>query len=242
VRQPGLQWYGEIQLNGYCGALRQSRLLTFNSLELRDRGARRQHYKLPEPATQFRGINTPIATKEVFMNLAYSARWFCAVTIATVLPGPLSLISSVNAQRLPTNVRPDHYAMTLTPDLQSSTFAGIEQIDVDLDAPTDHITLNAIELTIHSVTITADGVPQTATISEDHEKEQVTFTFPTQLRAGKAVLDIQYTGILNSKLRGFYLSKTAARNYAVTQFEATDARRAFPSFDEPTFKATYDIA
>ena len=55
-------------------------------------------------------------------------------------------------------------------------------------------------------------------------------------------IKIRYTGILNDELRGFYLSKTARRNYAVTQFEATDARRAFPCFDEPAFKATYDIS
>ena len=55
-------------------------------------------------------------------------------------------------------------------------------------------------------------------------------------------LAIRYTGILNNELRGFYLSKTARRNYAVTQFEPTDARRAFPCFDEPAFKATFDIA
>ena len=55
-------------------------------------------------------------------------------------------------------------------------------------------------------------------------------------------LDIAYTGILNDKLRGFYLSKTKARNYGVTQFEATDARRAFPSFDEPALKATFDVS
>jgi aminopeptidase N/puromycin-sensitive aminopeptidase len=55
-------------------------------------------------------------------------------------------------------------------------------------------------------------------------------------------LYIQYSGILNNELRGFYLSKTAKRNYAVTQFESTDARRAFPCFDEPAFKATYDVS
>ena len=62
------------------------------------------------------------------------------------------------------------------------------------------------------------------------------------LPAGKATLSIAYTGILNNELRGFYLSKGDHRNYAVTQFEPTDARRAFPSFDEPAFKATYDIS
>ncbi len=54
-------------------------------------------------------------------------------------------------------------------------------------------------------------------------------------------MHVAYTGILNDKLRGFYLSKTAKRKYAVTQFEATDARRAFPCFDEPAFKATFAV-
>jgi aminopeptidase N/puromycin-sensitive aminopeptidase len=91
------------------------------------------------------------------------------------------------------------------------------------------------------VTVKAGGSEQTATFATDKDKEQTTFTFPQQIPAGKAALSIQYTGILNNELRGFYLSKTAKRNYAVTQFESTDARRAFPSFDEPAFKATYDV-
>ncbi len=53
---------------------------------------------------------------------------------------------------------------------------------------------------------------------------------------------VAFTGVLNDKLRGFYLSKTKARNYAVTQFESTDARRAFPCFDEPALKATFDVS
>ena len=80
-----------------------------------------------------------------------------------------------------------------------------------------------------------------ATVTTDEKKEQATLAFPQTLPAGKLTLNIEYTGILNNELRGFYLSKTAKRNYAVTQFEATDARRAFPSFDEPAFKATFDI-
>jgi aminopeptidase N/puromycin-sensitive aminopeptidase len=90
--------------------------------------------------------------------------------------------------------------------------------------------------------VTSGGKPQTATVALDSEKEQATFTFPENLPAGKATLTIRYRGILNNELRGFYLSKTALRNYAVTQFEPTDARRAFPCFDEPAFKATYDVS
>ncbi len=92
------------------------------------------------------------------------------------------------------------------------------------------------------MTIVPNGSQQTGTVSLDAEKQQATFTFPKTVPAGNATIKIHFTGILNNELRGFYLSKTARRNYAVTQFEATDARRAFPCFDEPAFKATFDIS
>jgi aminopeptidase N/puromycin-sensitive aminopeptidase len=154
----------------------------------------------------------------------------------------LASACSLIAQRLPDTVRPDHYTLTLTPDLKAATFAGVESIEVTIKEPVDTITLNAAEITFESVTVRADGKEQKATLALDPQKQQATFTFPDKLPAGKATLSIVYSGILNNELRGFYLSKTTRRNYAVTQFEATDARRAFPSFDEPAFKATYDIS
>jgi aminopeptidase N len=177
----------------------------------------------------------------------------------------LSLPIAAQAQRLPSGARPEHYRLTLTPDLHAATFTGEETIDLVLDAPSRSITLNAAEIKFGEVkayvlptaayaygklgsqptplaAIDADKHPQTATITLDSGKEQATFTFPNELPAGKVTLAIRYTGVLNDKLRGFYLSKTKARNYAVTQFEPTDARRAFPSFDEPALKATYDVS
>jgi aminopeptidase N/puromycin-sensitive aminopeptidase len=165
------------------------------------------------------------------------ASFVAAALLCLFLTSALSL----HAQRLPQTVRPESYTLTLTPDLKAATFAGVESIDVTLAEPASSITLNAIEITFQGVTVTAAGKQQKATVSLDAEKEQATFTFPEKLPVGKATLSIAYTGILNNQLRGFYLSRTARRNYAVTQFESTDARRAFPSFDEPAFKATYDV-
>jgi len=161
-------------------------------------------------------------------NLLSSALLLIAFCLAPV---------AASAQRLPAGVHPEHYTLALTPDLKTATFNGTESIDLTLDQPSTTITLNAAEIKFLSVRVGA----QTAQVSLDPGKEQATFTFAQPL-SGKVTLDIRYDGILNDKLRGFYLSKTARRNYAVTQFEPTDARRAFPSFDEPALKATFDIA
>ena len=173
------------------------------------------------------------------MSLRSFPRW----TVACCLFACVALIAAAvsHAQRLPKTIRPQRYSLTLAPDLKAATFAGSEVIDITLAEPATSITLNAHDLTFGSVKIESAAKEQTAAVSIDKEKEQVTFTVPSQLPAGKATLKIEYTGILNGALRGFYLSKTAKRNYAVTQFESTDARRAFPSFDEPAFKATFDI-
>ena len=163
----------------------------------------------------------------------------------------------MEAQRLPGGVRPDHYSLTITPDLSAATFTGSEMIDVVLDAPSTAITLNAAE--IEFVSVRAVAIPaadssaalrndksaedaQTGLVTLDAKKEQARFTFARELPAGRVRLAIEYKGILNDKLRGFYLSKTKLRRYGVTQFESTDARRAFPSFDEPALKATFDVS
>lgn len=158
-------------------------------------------------------------------------------------------LSLLHGQRLPGGVRPTHYSLHLTLDLQKASFGGAEIIDVVLDAPSRTITLNAAEIRFGEVRARSSEEAgkgaspwQKATVTSDEKKEQATFSFSQPLPAGKLELAIEYTGVLNDKLRGFYLSKTRSRNYAVTQFEPTDARRAFPSFDEPDLKATFDIS
>ena len=174
------------------------------------------------------------------MKIHFSAPSF-RVTFAIIAALGCIFLSTANAQRLPQTVRPEHYSLILTPDLKAAAYSGVETIDVTLAEPTDHITLNAAEIAFESVAVTAGEKQQKAAVSLDKDKQQAAFTFAEKLPAGKATLSIAFTGTLNNELRGFYLSKTDKRNYAVTQFEATDARRAFPCFDEPAFKATYDV-
>ncbi|MEZ5289504.1 MAG: M1 family metallopeptidase [Vicinamibacterales bacterium] len=146
------------------------------------------------------------------------------------------------AQRLPEGVTPEHYTLWFAPDLQQATFRGRADIRVRLARPADAITLHAAELTFDEVSIEAGGRRVTATVTPAPASETVTLTTPAELPAGPATIHVVYRGILNDKLRGFYLSKGETRNYAVSQMEPTDARRAFPCFDEPAKKATFDIS
>jgi aminopeptidase N len=146
------------------------------------------------------------------------------------------------AQRLPETVIPDHYTLWFEPDLAKETFRGRESIRVTVTEPTTSITLHAAEITFGEVTITSGGRTQIAKVTTDAKGEKATLTVPERLGEGQATIQIAYTGILNDQLRGFYISKANGRKYAASQMEATDARRAFPSFDEPRYKATFDIS
>ena len=144
--------------------------------------------------------------------------------------------------RLPRSVAPRHYHLELIPDLGAATFAGRARIDLDIREVTDTLVLNAIELSIASCTV--DG--QSATFSLDDELERLTVRLTTPLVPGASVLDIEFTGILNDKLRGWYRSTYTdesgnERVVAATQMQATDCRRAFPCWDEPDFKSVFSI-
>ncbi len=155
----------------------------------------------------------------------------------------LALVAApVSAQRLPAGVAPEHYTLWFAPDLAGATFRGRAEIRVRLDQPGTAITLHAAEITFGEVTVEAGGRTQAARVTANADAETATFTMAAPVAAGPATIRITYTGVLNDKLRGFYLSKANGRSYAVSQMEATDARRAFPCFDEPAKKATFDIA
>jgi puromycin-sensitive aminopeptidase len=151
------------------------------------------------------------------------------------------------AFRLPKNVVPSNYAIELTPDLELFTFSGKVAIEVDVLAPVSEIKINTKELEISSFYATDAGdTRHNGKVSIDDESEIATVSFSGQLGAGKWTLHSTFTGILNNKLKGFYRSiwtdsEGKKHTIATTQFESTDARRSFPCFDEPEFKATFDI-
>ena len=149
---------------------------------------------------------------------------------------------------LPGAVRPVKYQLTLEPDLDTFTFRGEEVVEVEVVESTSEITLNCVEIAVQSCGLSgADG--QTSTPREtvfDESQETVTFRFDSPIAPGRRQLSIQFTGELNDKLRGFYRSHYTGvdgeeQYMATTQFEPTDARRAFPCWDEPAVKATFDV-
>lgn len=152
-----------------------------------------------------------------------------------------------NPYRLGRAVVPSAYRIFLTPDLENATFAGRVEIDVDILESVSEIKMHAAELELGAATVSDGG---TSYRSHEHRLDEVyetvTFRFDRQLPVGPAVIEIAFDGVLNDQLRGFYRSSYvdeagATHTIATTQFENTDARRAFPCWDEPAFKATYQV-
>ena len=154
---------------------------------------------------------------------------------------------NADAVVLPDNVRPVHYQITLQPDMENFTFDGLEVIDIDVKEATSEIVLNAADLKIPAATVMQGGSSARATsITLDSDSQTVTLAFAEPVQPGLSQLDLRFTGELNDRLHGFYRSQYVnpegeVSYLATTQFEATDARRAFPCWDEPACKATFQL-
>src|SRR4051794_32213975 len=164
-------------------------------------------------------------------------------------PTPEQPVPDVNdPYRLPRSAVPSRYELVLEPDLAASTFAGTCATALDVVEATDTLVLNAIELDLSAASVVGSGGEKLVadSIELDEESERATLRFGTPLAVGSWTLRTEFSGILNDKLHGFYRSTFTDTDgvdqvIATTQFEATDARRAFPCWDEPDFKASFAI-
>ncbi len=151
--------------------------------------------------------------------------------------------------RLPRSVVPGRYELTLAPDLAAATYDGSAEIAVTVVDAVDRIVLNALELEIDGGRLSSpDGrVLEIAGVELDADLQRATLILPEIAAPGAWALSLTFRGVLNDQLRGFYRSTYTdaetgeAHTIATTQFEAADARRAFPCWDEPDLKAAFGI-
>jgi aminopeptidase N len=148
--------------------------------------------------------------------------------------------------KLPKEVIPSEYAIRIVPNLDNFTFAGSENVKLKVQNPVRQLVLNALELKIEAASVDGKELPASA-IKTDNEKELLTLTFPSELAAGDHALTLRFTGKINQQGQGLFYMRYQERGSGArkvmlgTQFEATDARRFFPCWDEPAFRARFQL-
>jgi puromycin-sensitive aminopeptidase len=155
---------------------------------------------------------------------------------------------SEHAYRLPRTVTPARYDLTLEPDLAAGSFSGTEEVAVTVHERTSEIVLNAKDLLVSSGSLrSADGrTIEITKVVTDEEAERIALDLADPADPGAWTLMLAFEGPLNDRMVGFYRSvfddEDGARHaIATTHFEATDARRAFPCWDEPDLKAVFGV-
>ena len=150
--------------------------------------------------------------------------------------------------QLPRSARPLHYQIRVTPDAKSLRFSGTVKIDIELLITSSSLTLNAADLELASAQILRRGAaPRAAKISYDRAGETVTLDFGSALPIGKYALEIAYGGQINRQANGLFAldyrdPQGKDQRALFTQFEAPDARRFVPSWDEPNFRTSFALS
>ncbi|WP_235525875.1 M1 family metallopeptidase [Caulobacter sp. Root1472] len=166
---------------------------------------------------------------------------------ATAAPARSAVTAATVTTQLPRGVVPTHYDLVFTPDADKLSFTGSVKINIDVAAPTRSITLQAADLTFAKVEIVGPGGAKggAAKVSVDAQAQTATFTFDKPVAKGAHVLAIDYSGKIYKQAAGLfaldYDTDQGKKRALYTQFENSDARRFIPSWDEPFFKATYDM-
>ncbi|MDI1295991.1 MAG: M1 family metallopeptidase, partial [bacterium] len=181
------------------------------------------------------------------LPLLLAAAPLAIATPALAQGAPAGPAAGITTQ-LPRGAAPSHYAISVTPDAANLKFTGTVTIDVTVSATMPTLVLNAADLSFGNVTLTpAKGKAIKGTAKVDAAAQTVTLDFGAPLKPGAYTLAIAYAGIINTQANGlFALDYTdndgKAKRALFTQFEAPDARRFVPSFDEPSYKATFDLS
>jgi puromycin-sensitive aminopeptidase len=181
------------------------------------------------------------------LNLRVGRILFALAAFLLVASQPKALADDY---RLSPSVSPKSYDLSIAPNMTSSRFGGQETIDIAISAPQKELVLNSLDLEITLAELRkTDGSGARISIQKvvDKKRERIKFIPARELSKGNYSLHLVFTGKFNEQLRGFYKAKAKNEKgkesfLAVTQFEPTDARRMFPCFDEPAFKATFKLS
>ena len=179
--------------------------------------------------------------------VAAVALTFSVSAVACLLPGiacaqPVFSFESTPG-KLPKTIVPVHYAIELKPDITTLALPGVEIVDIQVREPTARLTLNAVNTTFASVTV--DDDTSRADIALDARAETATFTFVRPLGVGPHKLRIEFSAQINKFDRGFffvdYPTDNGVKRLLASNLEPSDARRIFPCWDEPAFKASFAL-
>ncbi len=148
--------------------------------------------------------------------------------------------------KLPKDVRPTEYAIRIVPDLDQLTFTGSEKVKLQVEKPVTKLTLNALQMAVTSASVDGQVLPKKAIVL-DPKEQTLTLTLPDEMAAGEHALELKFSGKINAQGQGLYFARyqeegTKEKKIMLgTQFEATDARRMFPCWDEPSFRARFQL-
>ena len=148
--------------------------------------------------------------------------------------------------KLPKNVVPQKYSIRIKPDLTKLTFSGSEAVKIEVRQPVRELVLNALELQITSASVDEKDIAPAA-VKLDAKEETLKIALPEELPAGTHTLTLSFTGKINQQGQGLFYARyqeqgtNAQKTMLGTQFEATDARRLFPCWDEPSFRARFQL-
>jgi aminopeptidase N len=148
--------------------------------------------------------------------------------------------------KLPKQVVPTEYSIRIVPNIDKLTFAGSETVKLNVRSPVRQLVLNVLEMEIASATLDDKALPKSA-IKIDKKQELLTIALPSELSVGDHTLALDFSGKINQQGQGLFYAPyqeqgTGAKKIVLgTQFEATDARRLFPCWDEPSFRARFQL-
>ncbi len=168
----------------------------------------------------------------------------CSIPLAMKAEKSFSFESTPG--KLPKQIVPEEYSIRIAPDVDKLTFAGSESIKLNVRAPQREIVLNALEIEVASASVDGKVLPKTA-IQVDRKQELLKISLADKLVAGKHELELRFSGKINQGGFGLYYARYQEQGSGAdklmlgTQFEATDARRLFPCWDEPAFRARFQL-